>query len=102
MRKKQLLATLVMLSLMQGSVYAENEAQYNDFFDVGRNQSNDSYFKTKKVDGIYQIVKDNLAGERDTVNNNGNEVTFNIYSETATSIKEAISLRIANSAPKIL
>ncbi len=81
MNKKKILATLVMLSLMQGSVYAADEAQYNDFFDVGRNQKNDSYFKTKKVDGIYQVVKDNLAGERDTVNNNGNEVTFNIYSE---------------------
>ncbi len=81
MKKKQMLATLVMLSLLQGSVYAANEAQFNDFFDVGRNQSNDSYFKTKKVDGVYQVVKDNLAGERDTVNNNGDEVTFNIYSE---------------------
>ena len=36
-------------------------------------------------------------------NNNLKELfAFNIYSETATSIKEAISLRIANSAPKIL
>lgn len=81
MKKKQMLATLVMLSLLQGNVYAAEDAQFNDFFDVGRNQSNDSYFKMQKVDGVYQAVKDNLAGEQDTVINDGDKVTFNIYSE---------------------
>lgn len=75
MNKKKILATLVMLSLLQGSVYAEITTEaYNDFFDNGRAHS---YFQIK--DG--KVIKDALAGENDTVVDENNKVTIDIYSQ---------------------
>ena len=57
MKKKQLLATLVMLSLMQGSVYA---APIN--FAYITSENNSKYFKYQKTDDGYKII-DKTTGE---------------------------------------
>lgn len=67
MRKKQLLATLVMLSLMQGSVYA---AEINSTVTSSQKWSEDVTFKN--VSSVVKIP----AGETITLNADGHKMTF--------------------------
>lgn len=73
-KKKTLLTTLVLLSVMQGSVQAAS-VPYNDFFKVGR--SNSSFVQQGKNG---EIIKSTLAGETDTVQNDGNNVVIDVHS----------------------
>ena len=72
-KKRTLLTTLVLLSIMQGSVYAG--VPYNDFFKVGRDNS--SYVQQGKNG---EIIASSLAGENDTVQDDGDNVVIDIYS----------------------
>lgn len=74
-KKRTLLTTLILLSVMQGSVQAR--MPYDDFFHIGRNEYNESYIKWDKNG---EFILDKLAGESDKVVDDGKSVVIDIYS----------------------
>lgn len=75
MRKKHILTTLVLTSLLTSTAYAAEG--YNDFIDVGHNFANEKYFSWNGT----ELIKGSLAGEKDTIKTEGNRITMDVYQE---------------------